>query len=111
MRAQRRTLVAAAVIAGTLGFPPSLLIAWAKVLPILLENVAFQEVPKQAQVGDVIEWSNKDFVAHTATARDGSFDLELPPGKSIRAMLRHSGRIAFYCRYHPAMTGEITVAP
>jgi plastocyanin len=24
-----------------------------------------------AQVGDTIEWTNADFVAHTATARDG----------------------------------------
>jgi plastocyanin len=99
------------MVVAVLLLPPSLLTARAKVLHILLENVAFGEMPKDARVGDAVEWSNKDFVAHTATARDGSFDLELPPGKSARAVLKRPGAIAFYCRYHPAMTEEITVAP
>jgi len=99
------------MVLAVLLLPPSLLTARAKVLHILVENLGFSEMPKDARVGDTVEWSNKDFVAHTATARDGSFDLELPPGKSARAVLKRPGAIAFYCRYHPAMTGEITVAP
>ena len=78
---------------------------------MVIENVAFVAVPADAHVGDVVEWSNKDFVAHTATARDGSFDVNILPGKSVNTMLRRPGRIAFYCRYHPAMTGELNVSP
>jgi len=91
--------------------PASVLPAWAKVLRIVIQNVAFGEVPADAHVGDIMEWINKDFVAHTATARDGSFDVELPPEKSVQTVLRHAGRIKFYCRYHPTMAGEISVAP
>lgn len=83
--------------------------AWARVLHITIENVAFGAVPPEAHVGDVIVWSNKDFIAHTATARDGSFDVVLPPYKSARVVLKHPGVIDFYCRYHPGMAGQIRV--
>lgn len=103
-----RTL-ATLVLCGILS-SPSLFAASAKTLHVTVENVAFGDLPADAQVGDVVEWANKDFVAHTATARDGSFDVNLMPGKSGRIVLKHPGKIAFYCRYHPTMTGEITVA-
>src|SRR5205814_9414756 len=98
------------VAAGALGLP-SLTPAWAKLLRITLENVGFGPAPGDARVGDVLEWTNKDIVAHTATARDRSFDVDLPPGKTVRVPLKHAGSVKFYCRYHPNMTGEITVAP
>jgi len=111
MDPRRRTLVSGALAACVLLSPASVLPAWAKVLSVVIQNVAFGEVPAGAQVGDTIEWTNKDFVAHTATARDGSFDVELPPEKSVHTVLRHAGGIKFYCRYHPTMAGEIIVAP
>ena len=99
-----------ALFACALLYFPSLLPASAKTLHVTIDKVGYRDIPSGAQVGDTLEWSNRDFVAHTATARDGSFDVELMPGKSGLTLLRHSGRIAFYCRYHPTMTGEITVA-
>ena len=85
--------------------------AAAATLHILVQDLAFNNVPATAHVGDVIEWSNKDFIDHTATARDGSFDLVLPAGKTVRSTLEHAGKVAFYCRFHPQMTGVITVLP
>ena len=35
-----------------------------------------------AKVGDTIEWINKDIFAHTATARNGDWDVTLPPKKT-----------------------------
>lgn len=96
------------VAAGLIAAPP---LVWAKTLRIVLENVGFGPVPADARVGDVIDWVNRDFVAHTATARDGSFDIELPPGKAVALPLRRAGTVKFYCRYHPNMTGELTIAP
>jgi plastocyanin len=101
-------VTAATVAAGFMVAPP---LAWAKTLRIVIENVAFGPALPDARVGDVVDWVNKDFVAHTATARDGSFDVVLPPGKTVALRLRHAGTISFYCRYHPNMTGAITVAP
>jgi plastocyanin len=83
----------------------------AAVVKIEIKGIAFPPAKASAKVGDTVEWTNKDFVAHTATARDKSFDVILPPGKSGRAMLKKAGKIAYYCRYHPNMTAEIDVAP
>src|SRR4051812_3122628 len=83
--------------------------AASKTLRIVVENIRFGQAPEGAQVGDVMEWYNKDFVDHTATARDGSFDVIIPPGKNGRTPLNKAGVIAFYCRYHPNMWGKITV--
>lgn len=85
-----KLVLPAAVAAGLLGAPA---LVWAKVQHILVENVAFGPAPADARVGDVLEWTNKDFVAHTATARDGSFDMELPAGKTVALRLRHAGTI------------------
>jgi plastocyanin len=57
------------------------------------------------RIGDTISWINRDFLKHTATARDKSFNVELPPKSSDKAVIRRSGAIAFYCIYHPGMTG------
>lgn len=62
-------------------------------------------------VGDVIVGINKDFVDHTATARTGSFNVLLPAGKMVRMTLKHAGKVAFSCRFHPQMTGVIVVLP
>ena len=59
-----------------------------------------QEVP--AEVGDTIEWINKDILAHTATAQ-GRWDVVIPPNGSGRVVLRRAGQVAYYCRFHPNM--------
>jgi plastocyanin len=72
--------------------------------------MAFGSVPAGLRIGDAIEWVNDDIFQHTATARDGSFDVILPPQSRVRTVLRRAGQIPFYCRYHPGMTGRLTVA-
>lgn len=71
--------------------------------------MAFADVDASVQVGDVIEWSNQDIVPHTVTAQDGSFDVVVQPGKTGSVVLRGAGTVAFYCRYHPSMTGLIGI--
>lgn len=83
----------------------------AETLHVVIKNMAFTDMPKAARVGDVVEWSNEDFVAHTATARDHGFDAVIAPGKTGRTVLRTPGTVRFFCRFHPTMTGEIDVAP
>jgi plastocyanin len=73
-------------------------------------RVRFGAVPAGIKAGDTILWVNADVVPHTATARDGSFDMDLPPRRSGRMLIRQAGRFAFYCRHHPAMRGTLTVA-
>jgi plastocyanin len=73
------------------------------------KGIAFSPVKIAAKVGDTIEWTNKDFVVHSATARDGSFNVDLPANKAGRTVLKKAGKIEYYCRYHPNMKAEIDV--
>ena len=63
-----------------------------------------------AHVGDTIEWINSDFVAHTATARDGSWDVLIPVNAKKTVVLKTEGTIEYYCQFHPNMRGRILVS-
>lgn len=62
---------------------------------ITLNKLQFGPMPTDVRVGDIIKWVNKDFLEHTATARDGSFDVDLKPGASVSTTLKKTGQIAF----------------
>jgi plastocyanin len=70
----------------------------------------FAPIPGNIREGDRIIWINRDIVAHTATARDGSFDVEVPSGGSAAMIAGSAGTIAFYCRYHPGMRGSLIIS-
>ena len=96
-------------------FGAALLILWAgsahaAVIQIKIKDMAFAPAQVSAQVGDTIEWTNADFVAHTATARDGAWDIMLPPNATRSVVLKTAGTVEYYCRFHPNMTGQVTIA-
>jgi len=102
-----RALLALAVLAGAAASaaappPPAPTIAMA--------GMHFGPAPAGLRAGDTILFVNRDIVAHTATARDHSFDVVVQPHQSGRVTLRHGGAIAFYCRFHPTMQGVLQVA-
>ena len=75
---------------------------------VVMDKMKFGPVP-QVKVGDSILWVNRDILKHSATARDGSFNIDLPAGAKARMVVRKAGAIAFYCRYHPGMRGILSV--
>ncbi|HXS06974.1 MAG TPA: hypothetical protein VN723_09300 [Rhizomicrobium sp.] len=76
---------------------------------IEIRDMAFAAPPERLKVGDTIHWENKDIFQHTATARSGSFDLDLPPGKGGDVILKKPGELTVFCRYHPNMTFRLLV--
>jgi len=80
-------------------------------VPVTIKELAFSPVQVQAKVGDTIEWINRDFVAHTATARSGEWDVAVAAHKSASQALSKAGLVDYYCRFHPSMHGTITVTP
>lgn len=77
---------------------------------VVVDRMAFGAAPTGVKAGDAVTWTNRDIVAHTATARNGTFDVDLPPGASASAVMRRSGAVPYYCRYHPTMRSQISVA-
>jgi plastocyanin len=85
--------------------------AHAAIIQITMENLVIAPAQASAKVGDTIEWINKDVLAHTATARNGDWDVMLPSKKSGTLILRKPGTIEYYCRFHPNMKATLTVTP
>jgi plastocyanin len=85
--------------------------AHAATIQITMENLVIAPAEASAKVDDTIEWVNKDILAHTATARNGDWDVTMPPKKTVTLVLKKAGTIDYYCRYHPNMKAKLTVAP
>ena len=85
--------------------------AHAATIQITMENLVIAPAQATAKVGDTIEWINKDILAHTATARNGEWDVMLPPKKNGTLVLKKAGTIEYYCRFHPNMKATLTVQP
>ncbi|WGJ13948.1 cupredoxin family copper-binding protein [Methylocapsa sp. D3K7] len=95
----------AAIILGMTSVP-----AHALTIQVTIDRLIFSPVEIIAKVGDTVVWRNKDIVAHTATVR-GGFDVMIEPDNSASLVLTKAGIVDYYCRFHPDMTGRITIAP
>ena len=77
---------------------------------VSISGFKFTPPSLEVHVGDIIEWKNADFVAHTATADDGSFDTgRLQAGEAKRIAAKKQGQFPYFCRYHIAMKGTLIV--
>jgi plastocyanin len=85
--------------------------AYAATIQIEMENLVFSPAQASAKVGDTVEWVNKDIFVHTATARNGDWDVTLPPKKTVTSVLKRGGTVDYYCRFHPNMKATLIVAP
>ena len=85
--------------------------AHAATIQITMENLVISPAEATAKVGDTVELINKDIFVHTATARNGDFDVTMPPKKTVTFVLKKAGAIEYYCRFHPNMKAVLNVAP
>lgn len=83
----------------------------AATIKVTISKLKFEPATVTAKAGDTIEWTNKDSFQHTATDKAGSFDVPLPPNSSGKTVVGTAGKIDYFCKIHPMMKGEITVAP
>lgn len=107
----RRGLIVAA-LAATIAFPPWLEGAAASGQRITVEIQKFKFAPKMPVVkpGDVIVWINKDIVAHTATADDGSWDSDLiEPGGEWQMVVKADTSRSYFCQFHPSMKAKLEI--
>ena len=95
---------------------------------VTVEGVAFTPGELTVEVGDTVEWVNKDEVDHTVTSGDageqgvpgvdkgtppkpdGLFDDKLArAGSTSSFTFDERGTFVYFCRVHASMTGVITV--
>ena len=106
MRSGRYLPVMAALLFGAIAVP-----AQAATIQITMTDLVFAPSEVSAKAGDTIEWINKDIFAHTATARNGDWDVAMPPKKTVTSVLKKAGTVEYYCRFHPNMKATLTIAP
>jgi plastocyanin len=99
------------LIARVLAFGAMVVPAHAATITITMENLVISPAEATAKVGDTIELVNKDVLAHTATARNGDFDVMMPPKKTVTYVLKKAGSVDYYCRFHPNMKATLKIEP
>ena len=77
---------------------------------VVIDKMKFGAMPAGVRAGDKIIWVNKDMFKHTATAKGGGFDVDLPPGARATVTVRKAGAISVICRYHPGMKAVLKVS-
>jgi plastocyanin len=80
-------------------------------IQITIDKLVYTPAEVSAKVGDTVEWINKDVIAHTATARNGDWDVMIGPSKTVRIVLKKAGAVDYFCKFHPNMKARVTVAP
>jgi len=78
---------------------------------IVLDKMKFGPLPAELHPGDTITWQNHDIFRHSATARDKSFDIDLPPRAEVRMVVGQAGTVEFFCKFHPGMKGSLVISP
>jgi plastocyanin len=106
MQPGRFRLIIAVLVFGAIAVP-----AHAATIQIVMENMEISPADASAKVGDTIDWINKDVLVHTATARNGDFDVTMPPKKTTTLVLKKAGSVDYYCRFHPNMKATLKVEP
>lgn len=98
--------VVTALMFGAIAIP-----AHAATIQVVMENLVVSPAEVSARVGDTVEWINKDVFAHTATARNGDFNVAMPPKKTVTSVLKKAGTVEYYCRFHPNMKAVLKIGP
>lgn len=68
----------------------------------------------EIRIGDSVQWVNRDYIPHTATAKDKNNTVlwdtgNLGKDESNTITMSTAGSFEYYCLYHTVMKAEITV--
>ena len=79
-------------------------------LTVTIDAVSYAPKFITTHAGEAVTWVNKDLVAHTVTAKNGTFDSkEIAPGKSWTFTPKERGQFDYKCTLHPTMKGTLVV--
>ncbi len=68
---------------------------------ITIKDFIYSPADLAATVGQAITITNNDGFAHTVTAKDGTFDLDVPANGNVTLKVSKSGSFPYTCTYHP----------
>lgn len=68
---------------------------------ITIKDFQYNPADLAVKVGEKVTITNSDTAPHTVTARDGSFNVEVPANGSATLTVPAAGSHPYYCTYHP----------
>ena len=75
-----------------------------------IEDFAFDPEALTIAAGTEVVWTNRDDAAHTVTQNGGLLDSpDLGDGDTYAVGFPDPGTYEYFCKFHPAMRGTITV--
>ena len=78
---------------------------------VAIEEFTFKPADLEIEAGTTVTFTNKDEFAHTATAKDKSFDSgNLDKDGTFEHTFEEAGTFEYLCAIHNSMTGTITVS-
>ena len=78
---------------------------------VAIEDFTFKPGDLKVAIGTTVTFTNKDDFAHTATAKDKSFDSgNLEQDGAFEQTFEEAGTFEYLCAIHNSMTGTITVS-
>jgi len=78
---------------------------------VIIQDLLFLPNSLKVEIGDTITWINNDFIPHTATANDKSWDSKnLAKGESFSLVVDEHTSLEYFCVYHPNMTAKIELS-
>lgn len=76
---------------------------------VVIEAMQYTPDTLMVKRGDMVVWINKDPFPHTVTAK-GVFDShDIAASRSWKYTARTPGKLAYICKLHPTMKGDLTV--
>src|SRR5437763_7571788 len=67
---------------------------------ITIKDFQYNPADLAVKVGQKITVTNNDTTPHTVTARDGSFNADVPPNGTATLTVPAAGSHPYYCTYH-----------
>jgi plastocyanin len=67
---------------------------------IAIKDFQYNPADLAVKVGEKVTVTNSDSTPHTVTAKDGSFNVDLPPNGSATFTVPKPGSHPYYCTYH-----------
>jgi len=68
---------------------------------INIKDFKYDPANLNVKVGETVTVTNGDEAPHTITARDGSFNVDVPPNGKATVTVSKAGSHPYYCTYHP----------
>jgi plastocyanin len=79
---------------------------------VKIANFKYQPADLKLNVGETVQFVNKDEEPHTVTAKNGAFDSKaLDTDQTWTSTFTTPGTFPYVCSIHPFMQGTITVTP